>query len=100
MATPKTTVDFFADIAATHVTTKKAKLMEALPSAIFVVPAPLSQDNSAPTAVPPRMNSAPEPKEVLSDLRQKYTPFLKGPCSCPFLSRGDHPTQEIYFGWK
>ena len=77
MATPKTTVDFFADIAATHVTTKKAKLTESLPPAISVVPAPLSRDNSAPTAVPPRMSSAAELKEALSELRGKYMPFLQ-----------------------
>ena len=77
MATKKPTTDFFADIAATHITTKKAKLTESLPPTIKVVPVPLSKDNSAPMAVPPRMNSAEELKEALQDLRQKYAPFLK-----------------------
>ena len=86
MAIKKPTTDFFADIAATHITAKKAKLTPSLPAEITPVSAPLSNDRSAPFAVAPRMNSAAQLKEALSDLRRQYAPFLQN--LAPVLSSG------------
>ena len=77
MALNKPTTDFFADIAATHITAKKAKLTPSLPTEITPVSAPLLNDYSAPAAVPPRMNSARQLKEALCDMRKQYAPFLQ-----------------------
>lgn len=77
MSSDNTKLDFFAELAVNHIAEKKDKLKESPPIPIQVVPVSLTEDHSAPEAVPAPMRTHEELKAALAQMRTEYAPFLQ-----------------------
>ena len=95
MANKNSGVDFFADLAANHISEKKDKLKESPPMPIQVAAVALAEDRSAPEAVPAPMRTHEELKAALAQMRAEYAPFLQD--LSPELPRVNQVTELTEF---
>ncbi len=95
MANKNSGVDFFADLAANHISEKKDKLKESPPMPIQMASVALAEDRSAPEAVPAPMRTHEELKAALAQMRAEYAPFLQD--LSPELPRVNQVTELTEF---